>query len=603
MRTSSWLLRCRGAAVVFLGIFLLTLTRLPDFENSASKLSPPSAAPGHPVDSVALASSAEHLPRSLPTAAILFTSAETVAVSRLAAAVQRGAAHGQRPSMDRVCKKHQLGNRTWSRYQDKLGVKDIVREWSGGRVHTAATLLTVRNSWDVTHEIVRGLPDSFVVKSSHSSGGVIIVNKGRIRCLKEPCLEYLKAKFEGKWLPLAALTRILRAQCALIFQLRHEVNKLEVSYNSIPQGVIFEELLAGPDALLSELQVWVVHGRPFFVRHDIEYSGSRDRGGNPTGSKGDGGHEHDRIFANYFTTDGHHIPGLHIRHDCEATAPVAYANHCLSAEHDRPTLPLTPATRKLLMDFSALAAEKTGAKVLRVDVFRMSDTQLAFGELTFTSMRCDQELSPLLVDTALGVADVVPGLTSQLLGKLITHHVCRAAPAYTWARQPGCLQQCNDGECRPQDENANGRGKEQIFKSDLAVLTELDASITATRNRNRDPLLEKGEYFDAISSICRPFEAELGVVPPSDLRRQFATMRSAAQKVGALPEGAVAGRAGIQFPFEVKVVPELGRSVFPLETVPPGAAVWESTDDNVAHFHSRKQLEDHLLLLPDVHDF
>ena len=129
-------------------------------------------------------------------------------------------------------------------------------------------------------------------------------------------------------------------------------------------------------------------------------------------------------------------------------------------------------------------------------MFRVNDTQLAFGELTFTSMRCDQKLSPTLVDTALGVADAVPGFTSQLLGKLITHVVCRVAPPYTWAPQPGCLQQCDDG-CRPRSlkRSESIEQKARIVKSDVAALMELAELIKLTMNETRDPRREKAEYF------------------------------------------------------------------------------------------------------------
>ena len=119
-------------------------------------------------------------------------------------------------------------------------------------------------------------------------------------------------------------------------------------------------------------------------------------------------------------------------------------------------------------------------------------------------------------------------------------------------------------------------------------------------NETRDPCREKAECFDTIANVCPPFKAAPGAVSPDNLQRAFATMRSAAQKVGALPVGASASRGGIRFPFEVRVVPEFGRSVFPLQPVPRRAAVWEATEDNVAYFRTREQLEDHLMLLPDA---
>ena len=175
----------------------------------------------------------------------------------------------------------------------------------------------------------------------------------------------------------------------------------------------------------------------------------------------------------------------------------------------------------------------------------------------------------------------------------ITHVVCRVAPPHTWAPQPGCLQQCDDG-CRPRNLTVSERLKQkaQIVNSDVAALMELAESIKVTMNETRDPRREKAEYFDTIANVCPPFKAAPGAVSPDNLQRAFATMRSAAQKVGALPVGASASRGGIRFPFEVRVVPEFGRSVFPLQPVPRRAAVWEATEDNVAYFRTREQLED-----------
>lgn len=219
-------------------------------------------------------------------------------------------------------------------------------------------------------------------------------------------------------------------------------------------------------------------------------------------------------------------------------------------------------------------------------MFRMNDSQLAFGELTFTSMRCHQKLSPVLVDTVLGVAAEVPEFTSQLLGKLVTHVVCDVAPPHTRSHKIGC---------REGHEELNERQE-----SEVAALMKLDESLKPKMNLTK-MMIDKRKYFDTISDVCLPFEAAaLGAVAPDDLRRQFAAMRTAAQKVGALPAGASASRGGISFPFEVTVVPELGRVVVPLHTVPRGDTVWEATEDNVAHFRTRQQLEAHLMLLPDA---
>ena len=318
-------------------------------------------------------------------APVAFTAAEASIVSKLAASVQGGIARPEKednwgtfPSIERVCN-HQMSNKTWAPYQDKLAVKDVVREWSGGQIHTATALLVAREAKDVTVAKIQALPDSYVVKSSHGTGGVVIVKDGVLRCLKEPCdaldehqkygsawCQFARNKTKC-WNSPADLAPLLRAHCANLLE-QHSVSSHEASYTGIPPGCLFEELIAEADSLLSELQVWVVDRKPFFIRHDIELT-DRSAGGYPKVPYWEQPNEStwaSTPLAYYFTADGHHIPGLHIRYDCEATTPAAYAQHCSTPDHERPTLPLTAATRKLLVDFSVRAAEETGANFLRV---------------------------------------------------------------------------------------------------------------------------------------------------------------------------------------------------------------------------------------------
>lgn len=210
-------------------------------------------------------------------------------------------------------------------------------------------------------------------------------------------------------------------------------------------------------------------------------------------------------------------------------------------------------------------------------MFRLGDTKLALGELTFSSMSCGDRFQPVLVDAALGVSRNVPGLTSQLLGKILTQLVCRSAPSYLWASNVTHL---------------NAKTRKRAFATEVNSVRLLKDIANLTRT-------DKYRYFDTISQICPQFKAAPGLVTKRDLQPLFSSLRSAAQEVGALPSYAKPGFGGISFPFEVKVTEEAGRAVFPLQRVPNGTAVWKATEHNVAHFRSRLQLENHLLLLSD----
>ena len=85
---------------------------------------------------------------------------------------------------------------------------------------------------------------------------------------------------------------------------------------------------------------------------------------------------------------------------------------------------LDATTIAMAVEMAGLMARKTGAAVLRVDMFIHSKSQLVFGELTFTPMVCLSKFTPVIFDTVLGAAIHNPRIESDSLAVLASHLVC-----------------------------------------------------------------------------------------------------------------------------------------------------------------------------------
>lgn len=135
------------------------------------------------------------------------TPSEEKAISNLTRLLKESQSHSRPPSIDDVCKT-QLGNESWAPYQDKIGVKRIVTDWSDGRIHVAPTLFSTGSPDAITEEKLLSLPRAYVFKRAHDTGGVIIVKEGVPTCLKRPCIR-LPA---GQKITVSKLAATLRTQ-------------------------------------------------------------------------------------------------------------------------------------------------------------------------------------------------------------------------------------------------------------------------------------------------------------------------------------------------------------------------------------------------------
>lgn len=475
----------------------------------------------------------------------------------------------QCPSMDLFCKHVQSPNISWAPYQDKVKVKQMITEWTHGRIQVAREYLTVRNPDEITGDVIERMPFVYIFKATHGTGGVVIVNKNSIYCLKEPCVNNSEKSVA---IPRDSLVEHLRKTCALWLQ--HEVRyKIQRSYFHIEKGCMFEERLASAqDALYPEMQVFVVGGRPLITRFDYEFSLTRAANGTQVRQKSPAA-DH----VTYFTTNVEHprvIPGFQLAYDCSVTHPKTQITKQCKSEAEQVRFPLHKDTMRYLMDFAAQAARETGSGLLRVDVYIKDPSHLIFGELTFQPSACRNSVTPAIFDAVLGSAIINKGISTDDLADLAAYIVCDN-PDSPYLRADACKD-------KTQKKLKNMR------YNDIARVHKLRRP---TERERMGPRFTQSNYFEVIAEICPPRRDEIGrVLPQHEVDGLFTEMRRTAIRMGVLRENARLNSGGIKFAHQVRIG-NWGREVVTLEPIPEGNLVWESNDNNCAYFHNRTSME------------
>ena len=295
------------------------------------------------------------------------------------------------PSLQRYCREVSL-KRNFSLLQDKVGVKEIIASWvegteMQGRLVPIKTYLVVERPRGIKQWRVSRLPERYVFKRSHGTGGVVLVTGAIGICIKLPCLPAVThsngSHVGGRFHVTLQSLRILCHKWLSGTGGRDG----EGSYKYIRRRCLFEEALDTDGGFPTEIQVWVVGSRPMILRHDYEMGATHNAAGvaireKPTHS----------THVSYVTSAGEFIPGLEVMYDFEVTPPPIQATaQCgstaaaseLGGGSNRP-LPIEPETLKALLRFSTLAAKKADSLFFRVDVYVRNPRQLIFGELTMT---------------------------------------------------------------------------------------------------------------------------------------------------------------------------------------------------------------------------
>ena len=89
------------------------------------------------------------------------------------------------------CQKTMLHNDTWGRergrFVDKVGVKHILRRWMeedeefkslGMKIPKTLEVITRSNATAFTLDVLRKLPQPYIIKTSHGSGEFLVVLRG-----------------------------------------------------------------------------------------------------------------------------------------------------------------------------------------------------------------------------------------------------------------------------------------------------------------------------------------------------------------------------------------------------------------------------------------
>ncbi len=229
--------------------------------------------------------------------------------------------------------------------KSRLMDKVRVRDWVAEKIGPEY-LIDLYGVYRSADEIdFEALPNAFALKANHGSGwNAIVKDKSAVD------LNALKAK-ANLW---------LKADYAFS-------NGFELAYSDIPRRLLAEELLTNSDGDLPDYKVWCFAGRA----HYIEYISGR--GTNPT--------------AAFFTRDW---------------SPAGFCT-----EYRENTQPV-PAPDNLdeMIRLAEVLAE--GFAHVRVDLYRLDDGSIKFGEMTFSTSSGAIRWNPPETDLKLGQLLVLP---------------------------------------------------------------------------------------------------------------------------------------------------------------------------------------------------
>mmetsp|Transcript_8693 Transcript_8693/g.21822 ORF Transcript_8693/g.21822 Transcript_8693/m.21822 type:complete len:600 (+) Transcript_8693:95-1894(+) len=257
------------------------------------------------------------------------------------------------------CRRRFIGNFTWGKavapLVDKLEAKDIIREWSPSvQVVRTITHLSKKSKVfegvDNTLSFLQSLPQPYIIKPTHTSGSVAIVQNDTYHCFKACTSPQKKYSLDKDAASSAA------RQATMDLQKDYSLHAHETQYHTVPRRIIVEEAL--DMTKFSDVTYWyIANGKPIFVS---------------LGCEG----EHKRRA--FFSTRFERLPMKHVRAGCEK--PVE-----------------KPATWNQMHQIAKEIGAHLKGYVVRLDLYA-SDSKVYFSELTFTSNACGGQFRPLVAD-------------------------------------------------------------------------------------------------------------------------------------------------------------------------------------------------------------
>lgn len=321
-------------------------------------------------------------------------------------------------------------------------------------------------------------------KGTHGSGMVMEVKGVVATCIKAPCSDGQgpenadpDSQYYSEWrASRSAETRreiaidhlpFLRWNCHRWLKFNFSAVYGEMSYNEIPPGCIFEELITSDpptaEGTPDDLKIYTARGRPMMimlftdrsrrlVRLDDELRrfahASFGRGNARQGLQVPNSSSHalvevrksrrwGRSFS-YHTTAGTLIPGApcNVEYDKNLTYMAAIRAQC-GDQRLTPGFAITPETLARALRITSKLAHRVGTPAVRVD-FMSFNGKLVFGELTFTPAACSHRWRPMSLDHLLGEGVVsAVNITSECLGAVVGLISCGDELGYSSPR-PSC---------------------------------------------------------------------------------------------------------------------------------------------------------------------
>ena len=276
------------------------------------------------------------------------------------------------------CRTHIMNNHTWGKarapFADKLQVKRILLELLKDTNSPVKIIPTIAH-YDATnvsefsiHTLLQqSQGQGFIIKPTHTSGGVAKVANGVYNCFKK-CTKKGKVTIEHN---PAMAEDYGRANVA--YGMEKEDSKvadkfLQTQYQYIPPRIIVEPLLPLQDQGLYHF--WVYNGHIAFAKRRCEHTTSEERRlqSRPGGS---------------FVTADYRDLGDHFE--------MAYVGAC-------PPIVAVPKTWDIMVDIAQTLSRKIHPMVpdvVRIDLYETSAGDVYFSEFTFTGDQCQRYGYPI----------------------------------------------------------------------------------------------------------------------------------------------------------------------------------------------------------------
>ncbi|XP_052089111.1 uncharacterized protein LOC127725834 [Mytilus californianus] len=157
------------------------------------------------------------------------------------------------------CAEHQLSNLTYTKYADKHWARLYVQSVTPN-LKTAVEYAVVTKSKDISQDIISKLPNKYIFKPNHMSGGLAIIEGNKVtKCTSA----YYRNCPSCKGIDLL---QCLQKICDLWLQIVFNPGK-EKYYQYIPPKCMFEEYL-GSSGFPMDYRVFTFHGKPYFIQVD-----------------------------------------------------------------------------------------------------------------------------------------------------------------------------------------------------------------------------------------------------------------------------------------------------------------------------------------------